>query len=68
MVELSRARRAGLEPQKSSSSKSQISSKKEPVANIHIPSSPPQIPNTGAASNSPLLNKVDVDTPTVEKK
>jgi hypothetical protein len=67
MAEFSRTRRVALEPQTASSPKSQTSSKKETVSNSRIPSSSPQIPNIGTVSNSPLLNKVDVDTFTVEK-
>ncbi|CAF3248905.1 unnamed protein product [Rotaria sp. Silwood2] len=67
MAELSRARRAGLQPQAASSPKSQTSPKKEPISNSHTPSSSPQIMNTATISRLSLLNKVDVDTPTVQK-
>jgi len=67
MAEFSRTRRVALEPQTASSPKSQTSSKKETVSNSRIPSSSPQIPNIGTVSNSPLLNKVDVDTTPIGK-
>ncbi|CAF3424662.1 unnamed protein product [Rotaria sp. Silwood1] len=67
MAELSRARRAGIQPQKASSPKSQTSPKIESASNSRTPSSSPQILNTGTVSRLSLLNKVDVDTPTIQK-
>jgi len=67
MAEFSRARRAAFEPKTASSPKSQISPGKESASNTRITPSSPQILNTGTVSHSALLNKVDVDTATVEK-
>ncbi|CAF1227022.1 unnamed protein product [Rotaria sordida] len=67
MIEFSRARRAGFQPQATNSPKSQASSRKEPISNSHTFSSSPQILNTGVVSRLSLLNKVDVDTPTIQK-
>ncbi|CAF4669507.1 unnamed protein product [Rotaria sp. Silwood1] len=67
MAEFSRARHAGIQPQKASSPKSQTSPKIESASNSRTPSSSPQILNTGTVSRLSLLNKVDVDTPTIQK-
>ena len=68
MTEFSRARRTGTEPKPVGSPKAQPLSKKESTSPVRTPSlSSPQIRNLGNTSHSSLLNKVDVDTPTVEK-
>jgi hypothetical protein len=68
MAEFSRTRRAAFEPKTANSPKTETPPKKESISNNRTPSlSSPQIRNTGTVSHSPLLNKVDVDTVTVEK-
>ncbi|CAF3730715.1 unnamed protein product [Adineta steineri] len=67
MAEFSRARRGGFQPQITSSPKSQISPKKEPISKIRIPPSTPQNINTGTISHLSLLNKVEIDTASIGK-
>lgn len=67
MMEHSRARLAALGPQTATPPKSQSSLKKEPISPSRIIRLSPQIPIIGSNSPSSLLNKVDVDTVTVEK-
>lgn len=68
MAELSRARRGILKPSPTHPPKSQTPPKKPPTPKTRFSPSPPQIINTTTVSQSSLLNKVDVDTPTVDKQ
>lgn len=68
MAEFSRARRAGLQPKPIASPKSEATAKKEIVSTSRTPSSSsPQIFNTGTFSRLSLLNRVEVETPTIQK-
>ncbi|CAF0808436.1 unnamed protein product [Adineta steineri] len=67
-AEYSRARRAANQPQPTASSKPQITPRKESSSSKgRIISPSPQLINTGTLSNFSLLNKVDIDTATIEK-
>ena len=66
-AEYARARRAAQEPQAATSPKSQRSPRKESPSNGRIPPVSPQLINTGTLSHFSLLNKVDMDTATMEK-
>ncbi len=66
-AEFSRARRAAYESQVTTPSKSQISPRKESSSNGRILPSSPQLLNTGTLSHLSLLNKVDIDSATIEK-
>ncbi len=66
-TEFARARRAAYESQATAASKSQVSPRKESSSNGRIPSLSPQLLNTGTLSHFSLLNKVDIDSATIER-
>ncbi len=66
-TEFARARRAAYESEVATASKSQVSPRKELSSNSRIPSLSPQLLNTGTLSHFSLLNKVDIDTATIER-
>lgn len=66
-AEFARARRAAHESPPPASTKSPRSPRKEPPTNIRLPPSSPQLLNTGTLSHFSLLNKVDIDTATIDK-
>jgi len=66
-TEFARARRAAYESEMATASKSQVSPRKELSSNSRIPSLSPQLLNTGTLSHFSLLNKVDIDTATIER-
>jgi hypothetical protein len=66
-AEYSRARRAAFEHQAETSSKPQVSPRKESSSHARIPPSSPQLLNTGTLSHFSLLNKVDIDSATIER-
>ncbi|CAF1188202.1 unnamed protein product [Adineta ricciae] len=66
-AEYARARRATNEAQTGASPKAPVTSPKEPAVNGRIPPASPQLINTGTLSHLSLLNKVDIDTVTIER-
>ncbi len=66
-AEFSRARRAANEPQPIILPKPQVPPRKESSSNGRILPSSPQLLNTGTLSHFSLLNKVDIDSATIER-
>ena len=68
-TEFAKARRVASESQAAAASKPQVSPRKEPPpsSNGRIPSISPQLINTGTLSHFSLLNKVDIDSATIER-
>ncbi|CAF1125683.1 unnamed protein product [Rotaria sordida] len=66
-TEFSRARRAAYESQTDTRSKSPISPRKELTSNDRILPPSPQLLNTGTLSHFSLLNKVDIDSATIDR-
>ena len=67
-TEFSRARRAAYDLQTAApTTKSPVSPRKESPSNGQVLPLSPQLLNTGTLSNLSLLNKVDIDTVTIEK-
>ncbi len=66
-TEFARARRAAYESQATTPPKSQVSPRKESSSNGRIPPLSPQLLNTGTLSHFSLLNKVDIDSATIER-
>ena len=66
-AEFARARRAARESPATSTSKPQVSPRKESQTNGRIPPTSPQLLNTGTLSHFSLLNKVDIDSATIER-
>ncbi|CAF2513510.1 unnamed protein product [Rotaria sp. Silwood2] len=66
-AEFSRARRAAYEVQTTTPPKSPISPRKESSSNGRILPPSPQLLNTGTLSHFSLLNKVDIDSATIDR-
>ncbi len=66
-AEFAKARRAANESQATAASKAQVSPRKESSSNARIPPVSPQLINTGTLSHFSLLNKVDIDSATIER-
>ena len=66
-TEFSRARRAAQDTSATKSPRSQKSPRRESPKNDRIPPLSPQLLNTGTLSHFSLLNKVDIDSATIDK-